>query len=82
VIDQYQMFKPKKLLFTRLDETRTYGALVSESAGRELPISFLCTGQQIPDDIEPATKQRLTELVLGAATDAAQAIAAAAGAGA
>jgi flagellar biosynthesis protein FlhF len=82
VIDRYQMFQPKKLLFTRLDETRTFGALVSESARRELPISFLCAGQQIPEDIEPATKQRLTELVLGAANHPVGAIAAAAGAGA
>jgi flagellar biosynthesis protein FlhF len=82
VIDRYQMFKPRKLLFTRLDETRTFGALVSESSRRELPISFLCTGQQIPDDIEPATKQRLTELVLGATLQPGEALAAAAGAGA
>ena len=67
VIDQYEIFKPKKLLFTRLDETQTYGAIVSESARRSLPISFLCTGQQIPDDIEPASKQRLVELVLSPA---------------
>jgi flagellar biosynthesis protein FlhF len=66
VIDQYEMFKPKKLLFTRLDETQTYGSIVCEAARRGLPVSFLCAGQQIPDDIEPATKQRLKELVLGA----------------
>jgi flagellar biosynthesis protein FlhF len=83
VVDQYEIFKPRKLLFTRLDETQTYGAIVSESARRGLPISFLCHGQQIPDDIEPATKQRLLELALGAAcTRATFAASAAAGAGA
>src|SRR5579871_532497 len=36
VVDQYEIFKPRKLLFTRLDETQTYGAIVSESARRGL----------------------------------------------
>ena len=65
VIDEYSIFHPKKLLFTRIDETSQYGALVSESVRRRLPISFLATGQQIPDDLEPATKSRLAELILG-----------------
>lgn len=65
VIERYEIFAPKKLLFTRLDETDHFGALISEAARRSLPISFLAAGQQIPDDLEPATKSRLAELVLG-----------------
>ncbi len=63
VIERYAIFHPDKLLFTRLDETDRYGALISESSRRGLPVSFLSTGQQIPDDLEPATKARLIELV-------------------
>ncbi len=65
VIELYEMFQPAKLLFTKIDETDRYGALVSEAVRLSLPISFLTTGQQIPDDLEPATKARLTDLVLG-----------------
>jgi flagellar biosynthesis protein FlhF len=65
VIERYAIFQPKKLLFTRLDETDRYGALVSEAARRSMPVSFLATGQQIPDDLEPATKAALVELVAG-----------------
>jgi flagellar biosynthesis protein FlhF len=65
VIDRYQIFQPKKLLFTRLDETDRYGALVSEAARRSLPISFLATGQQIPDDLEPASKEFIADKVRG-----------------
>lgn len=65
VIDQYGIFQPSKLLFTRLDETAHYGALVSMAAQRNLPISFLSNGQQIPEDLEEATNERLSELVLG-----------------
>jgi flagellar biosynthesis protein FlhF len=66
VIDRYEIFQPKKLLFTRLDETDRLGALVSEAARRSLPISFLATGQQIPDDLEPASKQLIADRICGA----------------
>ena len=65
VVESYAVFSPSKLIFTRIDETARYGALVSEAARRNLPISFLSTGQQIPDDLEEATIPRLTSLVLG-----------------
>lgn len=65
VIDRYAIFQPKKLLFTRLDETERYGALVSEASRRSLPISFLATGQQIPDDLEPASKELIADRVRG-----------------
>src|SRR5262249_17327082 len=40
VADAYSIFHPTKLLFTRIDETSDYSALVSEAAGRQLPISY------------------------------------------
>jgi len=65
-IDRYSIFRPAKLLFTRRDDTATYGALVNEAARRSLPLSFFATGQQIADDLEPATRERLAALVRGA----------------
>ncbi len=65
VIDRYEIFQPGKLLFTRMDETERYGAIISQASRRSLPVSFLATGQQIPDDIEPASKERLSALAAG-----------------
>lgn len=65
VSSRYQIFHPKKLLFTRLDETDHYGALISEAARLSLPISFLTAGQQIPDDLEPASKEWIADRVRG-----------------
>jgi flagellar biosynthesis protein FlhF len=62
-IDRFEIFAPAKLIFTRLDETSAFGAIVSESARTGKPVSFLASGQQIPEDIEPATAGRLLELV-------------------
>ena len=63
MIQRYSVFRPKKLLFTHVDETSQHGTLVSQAATWSLPISFLAAGQQIPDDLEPATHARLTELI-------------------
>ncbi len=63
---RYSVFKPAKLLFTRIDETGRFGALINQAARSELPISFLASGQQIPDELEPATKEKIAALVLGA----------------
>jgi flagellar biosynthesis protein FlhF len=63
-IDRFEIFAPSKLIFTRIDETSSWGAMVSESARTGKPVSFLGTGQQIPEDIEPATASRLLEMVL------------------
>ena len=65
IADAFDMFRPSKLLFTRLDETAKCGALVNETARRALPISFLTNGQEIPGDLEEATIERLSALVLG-----------------
>jgi flagellar biosynthesis protein FlhF len=62
---RYAVFRPSKLIFTRLDETDRYGPLLNLSCRGERPISFLSFGEQIPEDIEPATSERISELLAG-----------------
>jgi flagellar biosynthesis GTPase FlhF len=64
MVDRYNIFGPAKLLFTRLDETRSYGAIFNESIRTGLPVSFLGLGSRVPDDLELATKDRLIDLLL------------------
>ena len=63
--DQFEIFGPRKLLFTRLDETGTFGPIVSQSARAGKAVSFLSGGQQIPEDLEAASVDRIVNLVLG-----------------
>jgi flagellar biosynthesis protein FlhF len=65
VAQQYAVFRPRKLLFTRMDETETFGPILSLSARMAKPVSFLSRGQRIPEDLEPATTDMLLDLVLG-----------------
>ena len=62
--DQYDVFQPSKLLFTRLDETETFGPILNQSIHMGKPVSFLSCGQRIPEDLEPATADLILDLVL------------------
>jgi len=63
-IDRYLPFRPAKLLFTRLDETDSTAAMFCEASARKLPLSFFAGGQVIPEDLEPASKERITKFLV------------------
>jgi flagellar biosynthesis protein FlhF len=63
VAERFDIFCPSSLLFTRLDETACFGTAFSLSVRQGKPISFLGTGQEIPDDVAPATKERILNLL-------------------
>ena len=65
IVERFEVFGPHKLLFTMLDEADTFGAMFREAARTLKPVSFLSAGQQVPEDLEEATKERILELVLG-----------------
>ena len=68
--ERFQIFNPSSLLFTRLDETACFGTAFSLSVRLGKPISFLGTGQDIPDDVAPATKERILSLLWPLTTSA------------
>jgi flagellar biosynthesis protein FlhF len=53
------------VILTKLDEAAGMGALMTVARRVPLPISYVTTGQGVPDDIEPARAERLARLVLG-----------------
>jgi flagellar biosynthesis protein FlhF len=57
----YNPFRPAKLLFTRADETSSLAAVFCVAARCRKPVSFLANGQAIPEDLEPAAKERIVE---------------------
>jgi flagellar biosynthesis protein FlhF len=65
MVDAFETLRPARLLFTKLDETTSYGPILSESARTGKPLSFFTHGQRIPEDLEEATRDRLLDLVLG-----------------
>ncbi|MCM2250581.1 MAG: flagellar biosynthesis protein FlhF, partial [Geothrix sp.] len=52
---RYEPLKPTRLLFTKLDETSTYGPILSTLVRVKRPLSYLGTGQEVPEALELAT---------------------------
>jgi hypothetical protein len=62
---RYEIFRPAKLLFTKLDESCSLASIYSTVIGTRKPISFLTAGPAVPEDIEAATTDRVVNLVWG-----------------
>lgn len=56
------------LILTKLDESQTCGNLLNHLARSPMPISYVTSGQQVPEDIRPASPQLLAGLFAGTET--------------
>ena len=56
------------LVLTKLDETTVFGpvmSLVVRSATKAMPVYYVTSGQNVPNDLEEATLDRLSDLLTG-----------------
>ncbi|MEO0323566.1 MAG: flagellar biosynthesis protein FlhF, partial [Myxococcota bacterium] len=65
VVERHRCLDPARLLVTKLDEAVYHGSIVAAQTLSELPLSYLTTGQRVPEDIEVATPGRLAGLLCG-----------------
>jgi flagellar biosynthesis protein FlhF len=65
VIERMGVVPLSALLFTKLDETSTYGTMINVMRDFGLPASFFTIGQNVPNDIEVARGERLVDLLYG-----------------
>lgn len=54
-----------RLLFTKLDEAMAPGTILNVVARTRKPLSYVTTGQNVPDDIEVASPEKLSRMMLG-----------------
>jgi flagellar biosynthesis protein FlhF len=64
-VDRFEIFRPAKLIFTRLDETESAGCIINEVLRTGKPLSFLNFGQRIPEDLRAGDRTQLANLILG-----------------
>lgn len=60
----YRSLDPAGIVFTKMDETTTYGSILEVGHTSKLPLVFFTCGQDIPNDIEPAHPRRLARKIL------------------
>lgn len=62
--ERFSAARVDRLLFTKLDETTSYGTLLNVADRTGIPLSYLTNGQKVPEDIEPADGAALANLIL------------------
>ncbi len=65
VIDNYSFIKNYKLIFTKVDEALSIGLLLNVRLLTNRSLSYITTGQNVPDDLEVANAAKLTNLLMG-----------------
>jgi flagellar biosynthesis protein FlhF len=71
LLDAADRFAPlgcDRVILTKLDETVSFGVVINVLRKLSTRLSFVTTGQEVPDHIQPGNSDRLARLVLGAET--------------
>jgi len=64
IITSYKFLEDYKIIFTKLDEASTIGPILNVAYEANKPVSYITTGQSVPDDIEILDINKITELLL------------------
>ena len=65
IIEGYQILNYNSIIVTKLDETSTYGSILNILETAKIPLSFVSTGQNVPDDIKELSADSIVSLILG-----------------
>ncbi|WP_316570372.1 flagellar biosynthesis protein FlhF [Neobacillus sp. YIM B06451] len=71
IVEQMKAVPIDKLILTKWDETTCYGAALNMAYHYPYPLAFICTGQEVPQDIMPAEAEYMAKKLLGVDENAA-----------
>ena len=64
-VERFAVAQADRLILTKLDEAEGLGGVFATLVAANRPVSYITTGQAVPDDIERADRGRLARLILG-----------------
>lgn len=64
IVNKFSLCAPRKILFTKLDEAGNAGTILNILCQFSITVSYVTTGQSVPDDIELADSAKLVNLIL------------------
>ncbi|MCP9439188.1 MAG: hypothetical protein NNA20_10420 [Nitrospira sp.] len=64
ILDRVGVLPSLHIVFTKLDETVSFGTIYDVARQTGLPLSYWGVGQRVPEDIEPASPDRLAEFLI------------------
>jgi flagellar biosynthesis protein FlhF len=65
IYEHFDFIRVDNAIVTKFDETRRVGDLIAFLTEKHLPVSYISTGQKVPDDLLPASKERILEAFTG-----------------
>ncbi len=65
IYEHFSFLNIDNVIATKFDETKKVGNLIAFLLDTNLPVSFLSVGQEVPIDLEIATKRRILEAFIG-----------------
>jgi flagellar biosynthesis protein FlhF len=68
-VNRFSVVPVNRIIFTKLDESKTLGTMLNIANRVKVPISYLTIGQNVPEDIQVAEPQKLANLILGVPLD-------------
>ena len=69
ILDNFNVLKPNRILFTKLDETDSYGPMLSCAIMAKTPMSYVTFGQNVPGNFSVADPKNLIEGKLTGGTE-------------
>ena len=64
-LERFSAVRVDQIIFTKLDEAVSFGVLLNVARVAARALSYLTTGQDVPDNIEVGQPRRLARLILG-----------------
>lgn len=65
IVEGYKVLNYNNVIITKLDETTTYGSVLNILDSAQKPLSFVTTGQNVPDDFKKINAEDISKLILG-----------------
>jgi flagellar biosynthesis protein FlhF len=65
IVNSYDFLRDYKLIFTKLDEASLIGNILNVKVLTSKPLSYITTGQSVPDDIEIANIDKIVNCIVG-----------------
>lgn len=64
ILARFSPCVPDRIIFTKTDETSSLGLILNILHKKKVALSYITNGQSVPDDITPASYEKLAELLL------------------
>ncbi|MFW5799808.1 MAG: flagellar biosynthesis protein FlhF, partial [Spirochaetota bacterium] len=61
ILDKFSVLKYNNIIATKIDETNSFGQVLSALLERKLTLSYISFGQSVPEHLKSATKVNLLE---------------------